>query len=304
MYRGRPPDHLILDPQPTSRSEQMSHQFCPGYPPGTFSGLAGDYPGEDVYPAADFRTEWGPIFHRGRLDGAARVLVLGQDPATHEAITRRILVGEAGQRTQGLLARVGISSSYVMINTFLYSVYGQGGGTRHAKDPAIAAYRHRWLDALLTTGGPITAVVSLGDLAHRAFGVWATARPAVAAGLHHAAIKHPTFPESASAAGQLTLPQATAELLADWNVHLPALRDHLVPDDAAAPSPPAPYGTTWQDGDLAAIPDADLPAGHPGWWGSLSAWAQRTGPDPQTKRATITVTVPSQDRTWPAVPAG
>ena len=81
----------------------------------------------------------GPVFHRGRLDGTARVLVLGQDPATHETITRRILVGEAGQRVQGLLARVGITTSYVMVNTFLYSVYGQGGGTRHATDPHIAA---------------------------------------------------------------------------------------------------------------------------------------------------------------------
>ena len=68
----------------------------------------------------------------------AHVLVLGQDPATHEAISRRILVGEAGQRVQGLLAKVGLSTGYVLVNTFLYSVYGQGGGERHADDPAIA----------------------------------------------------------------------------------------------------------------------------------------------------------------------
>ena len=57
----------------------MSHRSCPGYPP-PFDALVADYPGEETYPAADFRTEWGPIFHRGRLDGSARVLVLGQDP--------------------------------------------------------------------------------------------------------------------------------------------------------------------------------------------------------------------------------
>jgi hypothetical protein len=36
-----------------------------------------------------------------------------------------------------------------MVNTFVYSVYGQGGGNRHKNNPAIIAYRNRWLDALL-----------------------------------------------------------------------------------------------------------------------------------------------------------
>ena len=159
-------------------------EFCPGYP-APFDALVADYPGEDVYPSADFRVEWGPVFHRGRLDGSARVVVLGQDPATHEAISRRILVGEAGQRVQGLLAKLGIDRSYVMVNTFLYSVYGQGGGNRHEDDEAIAAYRNAWLDALLV-GTDVTAVVSLGQLADTAYQAWAATQPAAAAQLHHA----------------------------------------------------------------------------------------------------------------------
>src|SRR5688500_7836888 len=127
-------------------------EFDPGYAAEPFRTLVEAAPGAETYPPDAFRLEWGPIFHRGRLDGTARVLVLGQDPATHETITRRILVGEAGQRVQGLLARVGITTSYVMVNTFLYSVYGQGGGIRHATDPQIAEHRHRWLDALLLDG--------------------------------------------------------------------------------------------------------------------------------------------------------
>lgn len=154
----------------------MSHESCPGYAVAPFAGLVAAYPGEDVYPAGDFRVEWGPIFHRGRLDGSARVLVLGQDPATHESIARRILVGEAGQRVQGLLAKVGIGRSYVLVNTFLYSVFGQGGGQRHAKDPAIAAYRNAWLDALLV-GSQVSAVVTLGQLAHTAYDMWAATQP-------------------------------------------------------------------------------------------------------------------------------
>src|SRR5512147_2105399 len=102
----------------------MSHPFDPGYFQEPFSTLANDYPGEDVYPPSQFRVEWGPIFHRGRLDGSARVLVIGQYPAQHETIVRRILVGEAGRRLQGFLTKLGITTSYVLINTYLYSVYG------------------------------------------------------------------------------------------------------------------------------------------------------------------------------------
>jgi hypothetical protein len=268
--------------------------FCPGYDRAPFDELAAAYPGPDTYPVKDFRVEWGPIFHRGRLDGTAHVLVLGQDPATHEAITRRILVGEAGQRVQGLLAKVGVTTGYVMVNTFLYSVYGQGGGERHADDPAIGAYRDQWLDALLL-GGQVTAVVALGTLARTAYQAWAATRPDAAGGLHLAAVRHPTWPESASAGGSTTWEKATAALLKDWNEHLPALRDHVTPD---APTELKLYGHTWQPGDLAEIPAGDLPAGAPPWWRALDPWADRTGRTSEIKRATITVTVPPGARPW------
>jgi hypothetical protein len=102
--------------------------------------------GGDVlrHPVARARLlEWGPIFHRGRLDGSARVLVVGQDPGQHESVARRILVGEAGHRVQGFLWKLGLERSYVMVNAFLYSVYGQAGGERHAGDQAIPSYRER-----------------------------------------------------------------------------------------------------------------------------------------------------------------
>jgi len=148
----------------------MNHPFDPGYT-GAFRTLCEQYPGEEVYPRSAFRTEWGPVFHRGRLDGSARVLVIGQDPAQHEIIARRILVGEAGHRVQGFLAKLGIDRGYVMLNTFLYSVYGQGGGNKHKNDPGIVAYRKRWLDAVMSGSG-IEAVVSLGGLADLAWSAW------------------------------------------------------------------------------------------------------------------------------------
>jgi len=81
----------------------MNHPFDAGYCEEPFRTLAGDYPETETYPSGQFRVEWGPIFPRGRLDGSARVLIIGQDPAQHESVVRRILVGEAGRRVQAFL---------------------------------------------------------------------------------------------------------------------------------------------------------------------------------------------------------
>lgn len=63
----------------------MALNFDPGYVGEPFQTLCDQAPDASVYPCNAFRTEWGPIFHRGRLDGSARVLCIGQDPAEHEA---------------------------------------------------------------------------------------------------------------------------------------------------------------------------------------------------------------------------
>src|SRR3954447_9870209 len=130
---------------PSKEATHMPHPFDPGYFAEPFLTLCADYPEADVYPADQFRVEWGPIFHRGRLDGTARVLIIGQDPAQHEIVVRRCLVGEAGRRIQGLLAKLGITRSYVFINTYLYSVYGSAKA-KTRRDARLIGYRNRWLD--------------------------------------------------------------------------------------------------------------------------------------------------------------
>jgi hypothetical protein len=270
----------------------MSHAACPGYP-SPYDALVADYPGAETYPATAFRIEWGPIFHRGRLDGSARVLVIGQDPAQHESVTRRILVGTAGQRTQGFLERVGITSSYVMINTFLYSVYGQGGGNAHEHDAAIAAYRNRWLDAL-QTHNHFDAVITLGTLAADAFTTWIGTPTGKTCAAHHAAIMHPTYPESASASGSIGYAQAVAQLLANWNAALPGLGKAITHVDG--PASLKPYGSSFAPGDYSAIPEGDLPAGLPAWMRGQEQWADRTGKSATDKRATIVITIPPDER--------
>ena len=276
----------------------MAASFDEGYRE-PYDRLVGEAPGREVYPQAAFRTEWGPIFHRGRLDGSARVLVLGQDPATHETICRRILVGEAGQRLQGFLAKLGITRSYALINAFLYSVYGQGGGAKHVDDDGIVAYRNRWLDTLVERN-ELDAIVSLGQLADVAYQRWrddtAVARADAVA---YRNVIHPTYPESASATGTITKAAAMARLTTSWNEALTALHAVVRPDE---PVELVPYGPAIAKSDLAPIPPADLPAGLPPWMCALDAWAARTGADAQIKRATITVTVPRSSRTWPVLP--
>jgi Uracil DNA glycosylase superfamily len=270
----------------------MTHPFDPGYT-GKFRALCEDYPSAETYPAAAFRTEWGPVFHRGRLDGSARVLVIGQDPAQHETIARRILVGEAGHRLQGFLARLGVDRSYVMINTFLYSVYGQGGGTKHQNDAGIIAYRNRWLDALMS-GSHIELAVSLGELADNAWKTWKATASGAAVNPAHARITHPTQPESSSKGNPAKHATAIREMLQNWNGALQTLKPSLTHPDS--PRALTLYGDAFQASDLVEIPEADLPAGSPLWMLGAANWATRTGSTAPVKRATITVTVPKAFR--------
>lgn len=266
----------------------MSHPFDPGYTREPFLGLCADYPAADVYPAGQFRIEWGPIFHRGRLDGSARVLVIGQDPAQHETVVRRILVGEAGRRVQGLLARLGIVRSYVFVNAYLYSVYGSVKA-KTKRDARLVGYRNRWLDALLV-GSKVEAVLALGQAADQAWQAWKATPAGQASNVAYAAVSHPTQPESASKGDRSKLAAATKKLLQNWNGALQALGPQVAHPDT--PLPLALYGETWADGDRIAIPEFDFPAGLPAWMHQQDGWARRVGADELAKRRTITITVP------------
>ncbi|HJY81178.1 MAG TPA: uracil-DNA glycosylase family protein, partial [Candidatus Binatia bacterium] len=247
--------------------------FDPGYGTEPFHTLCADYPGADVYPPARFRVEWGPIFHRGRLDGSARVVVIGQDPAQHETIVRRILVGEAGRRLQGFLAKLGITQSYVLINTFLYSVYGNVT-VAVRKHPELIAYRNRWLDTLLV-GQQVEAVVTLGSLAAEAWQLWKATPQGQAATVAVAAITHPTQPESSSKGDKKMLAAAIKAMLRNWNLGLQQLAPAIQHPDQVTQL--VLYGDTFQDGDRVPIPEGDFPAGLPAWMHQNDGWARRVG---------------------------
>ncbi len=277
----------------------MSRPFDPGPVGEPFASLARDYPGPETYPPDLFRVEWGPIFHRGRLDNSARIAVIGQDPGQHEAIARRCMVGEAGQRVQGFLRKLGITRSYVIVNAMLYSVFGQPSASElRPLEHKIASYRNEWFDALLLNSD-ITAVVTFGGLAHGAFESWWGFEGERRAHLEHARLLHPTYPEGSGSPGGMQ------RMLEQWNEALPRLRTALAQEDSSPDL--RPYGTTLRDDERVEIPEADLPAGTPPWMRGLKQWATRKdllGPDApkakknEAKRATVVVAIPPSERPW------
>jgi uracil DNA glycosylase superfamily protein len=102
----------------------------------------------------------GPIYYRGRLDGTAHVIIIGQDPAADENMARRILVGAAGQRVQGFLRKLGLTKSYVMVNTFIYGLKGQidAEAKQISASAPIKNWRNQLLDMLKT--GQTEAVIA------------------------------------------------------------------------------------------------------------------------------------------------
>ncbi len=213
---------------------------------------------EDYWPDK-FRWEYGPIFYRGRLDRTARVLIIGQDPSTDEAIARRAFVGRSGQRLQGLLKKIGILRSYVMVNTFLYSVYGQFDDDLReiSLNPIVLDYRNEMLD-ILAQKNEIEVVLTIGVGARHACEHWPGAQNYTVYNL-----VHPAAPED------MVLP--------NWNEHLPLLRGLVTPDEGAEPDTSL-YGAEFTAEDHVLIPRLDLPFGMPAWHGTGGTHSHRNGP--------------------------
>jgi hypothetical protein len=211
------------------------------------------------HPSGRFRTDFGPVYYRGRLSGAVKVLIVGQDPSTDEILAQRNLVGSAGQRVQRLLNKIGLTKSYVMFNTFLYGIKGQMDAVMNAVavEPVILNYRNS-LFAKTAAAGTLQAIVSFGNGADLAVTNW-PGRPAV-----------PWF--------QLTHPSAPDNIvLPNWNAQLNAMHAAVTPDSAALVDT-TPYGAVFGVNDAAPIPREDLSFGLPEWHGTGgSTRSQRNG---------------------------
>lgn len=201
-----------------------------------------------------FRLEWGPHYYRGRLDGSAKVLIIGQDPAADENVARRILVGDAGQRVQGLLAKLGLTRSYVMVNTSLYCIFGQFDAELKAFTdlPQVAQWRNQLLTAL--AGPNIQAILAMGQAAQHVVDTWPGAAAFTAAGRIFKML-HPT-----------ARPEPSVKK--DWSTHLAAIGAKVTADaDGHRDLSPYPAGS-FSKQDLANVPLRDFGFGAPAWMGT------------------------------------
>src|SRR4051794_30484978 len=109
-----------------------------------------------------FWYDWGPVFYRGRLDGSARFLGIASDPGPTERIAARTLVGDAGQRVQGFLSKLGLTRSYVLVNAYAYALLPSKAPDARGllEAPAHTQWRNAFYDAV--TGPPLEAIVAFG----------------------------------------------------------------------------------------------------------------------------------------------
>jgi uracil-DNA glycosylase len=230
-------------------------QFDPG-PPSKFATLFAACPPPSAF-REHFWFDWGPVFYRGRLDGSARVLAIASDPGATERLVGRTLVGDAGQRVQGFLAKIGLTTSYVLANAFPYSFIPSHGSAakKILRDPDQLLWRNRLYDAL--AGPNLQAIVAFGGYAAYAVDRWPTA-PAVP--IHR--LPHPSS-------------HVEQKLLEAWRTAVTALRDQVTPDAGAGATLPN-YGAAFEEADYVPIPRRDLPYGVPAFVGD-DAWIRASG---------------------------
>ena len=216
-----------------------------------------------------FRLDFGPVYYRGRLNGTARVLIVGQDPAANELVGHRAFVGASGQRVQGFLRRLGIGRDYLMVNTFLYPVFGQFLGKLRTltSDTDILEFRNALFD-FAADRNKFEAVIAVGSAARDAIERWPRSADHT--------VQHITHPSA----------RDNTALLANWNVGLDQLRKVVKPE-AQGVIDNSQYGNDFTDADHVPIPRFDLPFGVPPWHG-VGSHAQRDRlPDRTTNHKAI-----------------
>jgi uracil-DNA glycosylase len=205
-----------------------------------------------------FWFDWGPIFYRGRLDGSVRLLCVASDPGPTERIAYRALVGDAGQRVQGFLAKLGLTRSYVCLNAFVFALHPSHfySGKTILKDPEHIKWRNRVFDKV--TSSNLQAIVAFGSLAQIAVNLWDAGSNLPIFNLYHPSYRN------------------LEKLLPVWRDAISQLRQIITPDPDGDPTIPN-YGEVFTEADYAKIPRRDLPFGAPEWLGD-DAWGRSATP--------------------------
>ncbi len=231
-------------------------EFDPG-PPPAFAELFAQAP--DYAPYKEhFWYDWGPVFYRGRLDDNARVLCIASDPGPTERVALRTLVGDAGQRVQGFLTKIGLTRSYTSLNAFVYALFP----SHSSEAPQILSdpNQQHWRNQLYTLAlGPrVQAILAFGTNAQMAVDQWDEKGNVPVFKIPHPSSRDPQ------------------KLIDDWRAAVTQLRTIVTPDSDGDPTRPN-YGATFTEADYARIPLRDLPFGVPSWLGDDS-WGRTSNP--------------------------
>lgn len=224
--------------------------FDPG-PPPAFAAHFDALP--DYAPFREhFWFDWGPVFYRGRLDGTARIVCVASDPGPTERVASRTLVGDAGQRVQGFLGKLGLTRSYLCLNAFALALFPSHGFSVGPvlDDPGHLRWRNELFDMAATPS--VVAFVAFGRLAREALDRWPGAATTTVI-----EVAHPSSREA-------------TRLLDEWREAMARLRPLVAPDPDGSQAGPT-YGARFLERDYAPIPRHDLPFGVPAWLGDDSA---------------------------------
>jgi hypothetical protein len=171
---------------------------------------------------------------------------------------------------QGLLAKLGLTRSYVLVNAYGYALLPSRADDARPllSQPAHRTWRNDLWDAI--TGPPLEAVIAFGAQAQAALALWDPP-----AGVPTFSVPHPSSRDPDT-------------LLTRWKAAVAQLRTIVTPDpDGSATGPN--YGTTFRESDYARIPHRDLPFGVPAWLGD-DRWGRTASP-----RHNNSVSRPSSD---------
>ncbi|HEY0521546.1 MAG TPA: uracil-DNA glycosylase family protein [Ilumatobacteraceae bacterium] len=219
----------------------------------------------------EFRWHFGPMFYRGRLgDQQVKVLVVGQEGAQDESLSHRSFTGGTGGRMQHLLTHLGITHSYLFLNTFVYPIFGQYDGllpviAQHPASP-IAQHRKKLFDYVLDRND-VQLVVAVGRAAKESVASWVVAHGGTAdpdnlhladgsvlsTGLHIVGVLHP---------GGAGKGGAVSAIIASFNAAINHVHQWIAADptwlpiDSGGVRATAPYTYTSDP-----VPFRDLPYG-------------------------------------------
>jgi 5-methylthioadenosine/S-adenosylhomocysteine deaminase len=173
-------------------------------------------------------------------------------------VAMRTLVGDAGQRVQGFLAKIGLIRSYLCLNAFAYALHPSSfwEGRKILRDPEHLGWRNELFD--MVKGPNLRAVVAFGLQAQDAVELWEGKGELPVFGVPHPSSRNPRL------------------LLDAWRDAVTRLRE-IVPADVDG-EPAAPnYADEFREEDYVRVPLRDLPFGVPEWLGDDS-WGRRAVP--------------------------